>query len=591
MNLVTRLRDLKSALIIVWQTQPLWMLLLMIGTFALALLPAAGIWVNKLLLDTLVGSVGSNISLSLPGLVFLQAAILSLTGITNTFNATLQELLSARVQEKLSLRLFAHAALLPLETYESPETQDALRNANQEVSGRALSIWVQLLSVLQAVVALTALGGLLLTLGPSLLPLILLATLPSVLVQQIYGTRGLRLILSQTPLLRMQTYLVALLTNERYAKEVRTFGLETYFGDRWKETFRTVRNAQARLAIQRSLGSGAALTFSAFVMGLAAWLVVSRAMNGQLTVGDVSMFLAGSSQVQGRLTSLLGGIVSLTNGLAYLRLLFGFLESPSRHRQGLLEWTEEITSIEFSDVSYTYSRSDRSCIEGLNFTIRRGESLALIGSNGAGKSTLIKLLLGLYQPTTGVIRLNGKDASQYDPASVSMRMTTLLQDHAPYHLKVHDNVILGDIRHPEQPGEVHTALRKAKADFVARFPVGVEQQLGVIFTGGVQLSGGEWQRLALGRALYRTADVLIFDEPGSALDPEAEHLLIESLYSEIRDKILVLVSHRLATVRSATQILRLENGRLAELGNHEQLMKAGGEYARLFKIQSAGYKT
>ncbi|GEM49380.1 ABC transporter ATP-binding protein [Deinococcus cellulosilyticus] len=586
-----RLGDLSVALAVVWQANPIWMLLLALGTLALALTPAAGLWVNKLLLDALAGGVQGASTPSLVFLLFLQAGVLALGGLLSTLNTALQELLGARVQERLSLRLFAHAAQLPLVAFESPQVQDGLRNAHQEVSGRAVMVWANLLSVLQAVVALAALGGLMLQLGPSLLPLVLLAALPSVLVQRVYAAQGLQMALEHTPLLRLQAYLGALLTTERYAKEVRSFGLERHLGERWQDTHRQHRQAQAGLTTRRSLWSGFALVLSALLMGLAGWGVVERTLQGQLTLGDVGMFLLGASQVQGRLTSLLGGVVSMVQGLTHLRLLFGFLEQPLPEQQGLHEWTEDIVEIEFCNVSYIYPGTGDAGIRNMSFRISRGESLALVGRNGAGKSTLVKLLLGLYQPTSGVIRLNGKDATLYSATSISQRLSTLFQDHAAYHLTVRDNVMLGDVQRPAQPGEIHNALRRARADFVASLPQGIEQQLGAAFAGGVQLSGGQWQRLALGRMLYRSADVLVLDEPGAALDPEAEQQLLNALYTESSDQILVLVSHRLATVRQATLILRLEKGQLAEAGSHEQLMAAGNEYARLFRLQAAGYSS
>jgi ATP-binding cassette, subfamily B, bacterial len=587
------LGDLASTLKLVWAASPLHSSVIGITSLLQAFAPAATLWVSKLLLDAVAQAVRGELQggyNALVGLLAIQVGIGVLLTFLNAVQGASRELLGDSLQNRISVSILEKAAGLEVERFENSETYDALKNAYNEVGFRPITVATQLISFVQALITLLSIGALLSRLGLPILVLVLVATLPGVIVSNRFGLESYRMIRRRTPDARVQNYLGTLLTSDQLVKEVRLFHFEPYLLLRWKEYYAKFRAQLAPLIYRRNAWSLGASLVSAILIGFATLQVLARAALGLITVGDFSLFIGGISQVQSQFSSLLSGFSSIYQSLLYMRNLFEFLELPNRDLDAGEVWTGEIDSIEFVQVGFRYPLTTRDVLKGVNFKINRGQALALVGENGAGKTTIVKLLTRLFEPTSGKILLNGLDSSRFSPRSVQAQMSIIFQDYGQYQMTARENIALSRL---DDIGN-DTALQRSGAqsganEFMNELPDGYDTMLGRMFAGGRQLSGGQWQRIALSRLYFRQASVLVFDEPTAALDAQAEFDTIEALRAQSKDRMTVLISHRFSTVRLADFIVVLEAGVISESGSHEQLLKQGGTYSQLFKLQASGY--
>jgi ATP-binding cassette subfamily B protein len=345
------------------------------------------------------------------------------------------------------------------------------------------------------------------------------------------------------------------------------------------------------LLARRSAWGLAATLGSSILIALATLSVLRRAANGSITVGDFSLFVGGIVQIQGQFTGLLNGVTGIYESLLYMRNLFEFLELPSRNLDAGDTWRGPIETIEFERVSFRYPLTERDVLSDVSFTIAKGQALALVGENGAGKTTIVKLVTRLFEPTAGRILLNGIDAKRFSPRSVQCEMSIIFQDYGQYQMTARENIGLSRTDKLQDDAAIQRASDKSGAvEVVGDLPEGYETMLGRLFPGGRQLSGGQWQRLALGRLYFRPASVQIFDEPTAALDAIAEAAMIDRLREHGKDRITLLISHRFSTVRMAERIVVLHEGTVVESGRHQDLLAKGGIYATLFNLQARGYQ-
>lgn len=604
-SLRQQLRDLRATLGLVWASNRLFTVGMMALSVVQALLPAAGLWVSKLLLDAVAGAVTG--ALGSPaealqrmlGLLLLQVGLTATVNVISALQGAMRELLGDSLQNRISRLILAKAGELELAQFEDPDSYDALQNAYREVGTRPLGVFTQVVALGQALLTLGSVSALMLQLGTAVVPLVLLAALPSVVVSSRFGTEGYRMFRRFAADARRQNYLGMLMTNDQAVKEIRLFDFGGYLMDRWQEYYVKFRRQLVSLITRRSGWGLAASFFSTAMVGGATYLVLRRAAAGLLTVGDFGLFIQGIAQLQSQFSNLLSGFSGIYQHLLYMRNLFEFLELPVSGKEDGQEWRGPITEIAFEDVHFRYPLTDHDVLQGVSFKVSADQTLALVGENGAGKSTIVKLITALYRPTSGRILVNGEDSARFSAASLRAEMSTVFQDFGQYQMTVKENIAIGKAeelaRTPELADAFDAGVRaagvRAGADeFITRLPDGYDNMLGRWFEGGRQLSGGQWQRLALARLYYRGGSVLIFDEPTSALDADAEFEVIETLRAQAKGRIAIVVSHRFSTVRLAERIVVLTAGRIMERGSHEELIELGGTYARMFNRQARGYR-
>ncbi len=588
------LLDLRATLGLVWSASPLHSMVILLSSLLQAFIPAATLWIGKLLLDAVAlatqGKLEGGLS-SLTTLLLIQIGIGALGTLLSALQGASRELLGDRLQYTITMQILGKAANLEVEQFENAKTYDALKDAYSEVGSRPISVASQVLALLQAVVTLGSIGVLLAQLGWLVLVLTLIATLPSVIVSNRFGAESYRMIRRRTPDARVQNYLGTLLTSDQLVKEVRLFGFESYLLTRWQAYYQKFRSQLVPLIVKRSIWNLGASLLSSVLIGIATLSVLARAAVGAISVGDFALFIGGLGQVQNQFSNLLSGVSNIYQSLLYMRNLFSFLELTHRDLDAGKVWQGQLETIEFRHVAFRYPLTTRDVLSDVSFTIKRGQALALVGENGAGKTTIVKLLTRLFEPSSGTILFNGEDVSAYSPRSLQREMSIIFQDYGQYQMTARENVALGQLEDLSNNAALEKAgLQSGANEFMHTLPEGYDTMLGRLFAGGRQLSGGQWQRLALSRLYFRDASLLVFDEPTAALDAQAEFDTINALREQAKDRMTVLISHRFSTVRLADTIVVLEQGKITESGSHEVLVANGGMYAQLFSLQARGYQ-
>jgi len=588
--------DLAATARLVWDASPGLFSVILFLSVILALVPAATLWVGKLLIDAVALAIRGGFASEqvayrrLALLLGLQVAIGAAAALLQSIYGAARELLGDTLQNRISLRILEKASALDVESFENADTYDALRNAYNEVGSRPLGVMFQMIGAGQALITLASIGSLMSKLGAHVMPIVLLASVPGVIVSSKFGAEGYRMIRRRATDARHQNYLGALLTSDTLVKEVRLFGFEQYLLEGWQRYYHSFRAQFVGLLRRRSAWGLAASLSSSLLIALATLSVLRRAAQGTITVGDFSLFVGGIIQVQSQFSSLLGSVTGIYESLLYMRNLFEFLELPSRDLDAGDKWLGPIDSIEFQHVSFRYPLTERDVLTNVSFRIKRGQALALVGENGAGKTTVVKLLTRLFEPTEGNILLNGMDAARFSPRTVQHEMSIIFQDYGQYQMTARENIGLSRTAAMADDVAVHGAGEKSgAAEVVNDLPEQYETMLGRLFPGGRQLSGGQWQRLALGRLYFRPASVQIFDEPTASLDALAEAAMIDRLRAHGSERITLLISHRFSTVRMADFIVVLHAGAVVESGSHHDLLALRGIYATLFNLQARGY--
>jgi ATP-binding cassette subfamily B protein len=589
--------DIIRALILVWKTQPAYALLSAILAFLQGLTPAIQLWVSKLIIDMAAralqtGTTGYIKSLSgLLMLVGLQAGLLFLGTLFTTAQETIRPLLGELLGNKLNLKIIDKTNSLEIPFFENDKFYDKLQIAYQGAGSRPLEIVFQLFTMMQTIIAFFSMAAILIRLNWATLLLVAGTMVPILLLQNHYSIRNYLMLRARAPDLRKQQYLGMVLTSNWFIKELRVFHLEELFTNLYRSHFDKFYFENRRLLFKQNTS----LIFASvgYYLGwfLTAGYIVIRLINHTVTIGDLALYTQAISATQGQIQSILVGISSLYSSSLFLHNMFEFLCLPARNLSEGLTWMEDIQEIEFQDVSFSYPGTREKVLDKISFKVQRGQSLALVGKNGTGKTTLVKLLCRLYEPTSGRILVNGKNLVEYSPRSFQNLVAVLFQDYGRYYLTARENIGIG--HHPEINNlqAIESAAERGGADTLVRnLSNNYETVLGRLFDEGVELSGGEWQRVALSRGYMRKGQVLILDEPTASLDAEAEMHVFEGLTQQNNNQITFLISHRFSTVRMADKILVLDKGHVSEMGSHAELMACNGQYAYLFKLQARGYK-
>lgn len=567
-----------------------------------ALVPLALLWVGKLIIEAVEFSYRDAQTVDWYHLGFLVALELGIAvageGLARA-SSLLESLLSDLFSNRMSVRIMQHAARLDVAQFEDDETYDHLERARRQTVGR-IGLLAQVLSTVQDLITLISLAGALLLYVPWLLVLLAVAVIPAFLGETHFAALGYSLLFQWTPERRMLDYLRFTAASDGSAKEIKLFRLSPFLVGRYARLADEFYHANKRLSKKRAMVStvlasvGSVGYYSAY--GVIIYLTVTgyRSPAGLFTIG-VLTFLAGSfRQSRDLIQRMLLTLSQVYEQSLYLRDLFVFLEIEPRvvSKPGAIAVPRPITQgFVFEEVSFRYPGSEQWAVRDLSFALDPDESVALVGENGAGKTTLVKLLARLYDPDEGRILLDGVDLRDYDLESLWTNVGVIFQDFVRYAFLFRENIGVGQVERVDDDIRIREAARRSLADTVAqRLEHGFEQPLGRRFEGGVELSGGEWQKIALARAYMREAQVLILDEPTASLDARAEYEVFLRFTELTRDRIAVLISHRFSTVRMADRILVLNDGRLLEQGTHKELVTNGGLYAELFNLQAAGYR-
>jgi ATP-binding cassette subfamily B protein len=607
------LRYVPALLALVWNTHRGFTAGIVALRIVRAFVPLAALWVGKLIIDSVVAlTQGAGDAEGLWRLVAMEIAIVIAGELLARASTLLESLLGDLFSNSISVRLMKHAATLDLAQFEDPAFYDHLERARRQTVGR-LGLLADLLGIAQDGLTLLTLGAALVAYSPALLALLVIATLPSFLGETHFASLEYSLLFQWTPERRKLDYLRYVGASDKTAKEVQMFGLAGWLAERYRVLSQRFYEQNRRLSTRKAV-IGTALSFIGTAGYYAAFVIIlRRAIIGAISLGTLTFLSASFARSRDLVQRLLMSASDIFEQALYLRDLFVFFEMqpsiksapnarpvPARIRKGFV----------FEDVGFRYPGSDRWAVRNVSFALRPGERIALVGENGAGKTTLTKLLARLYDPSEGRILLDGVDLREYDVASVRRAIGVIFQDFVRYDMRFDENIGVGELDRvraylddgdhpignggapsPTVPGPISGAAESSLAtSLLPRLPAGYQQMLGRRFEGGVDLSGGEWQKVALARAYMRDAQVMILDEPTAALDARAEYDVFQRFAALMGDRMAVLISHRFSTVRMADRIVVLRDGHVVEDGTHERLVAAGGLYAELFAMQAAGYR-
>lgn len=600
------LRNLPPFIRLVWQTSPALTIAQGVLRLVRALLPVVALYIAAQIIDEVVrltqspGVTGDFRQLLAGGrldrILMLLGAEFGLAIFSDVLGrgvGLIDSLLGEKFRDASSLRLMEHAATLDLEDFEDSELQDRLDRARRQTAGRT-QLMSQLFGQVQDVVTVASFAVGLIVYAPWLLVLMAVALIPAVVGEFHFNAKAYELNYALAPQRRELDYVRMTAASAETAKEVKSFGLNEFLIERYRTLAKSFFIANRKIAVSRALWGGVLTAIASLAYYAAYAYIVWRTVHGEFSVGDLT-FLAGSFlRLRGLMENLLMGVSRIASEALYLDDLFSFFEikpeivSPPNPRP----FPNPIrVGFTFEDVGFRYDGAERWAVRHLSFELRAGEVLALVGENGAGKTTLVKLLSRLYDPDEGRILLDGRDLREYSLNDLRGNVGVIFQDFVRFHLTAGDNIAVGRIEARADRERIAAAARRALADEVIdKLPMGYDQLVGKRFRSGMELSGGEWQKIAIARAYMREAQLLILDEPTAALDARSEFEVFQRFKELMLGKTAVLISHRFSSVRMADRIVVLGEGTIEDTGTHAELMARGGRYAELFELQAAGYR-
>jgi ATP-binding cassette subfamily B protein len=579
----------------VWETSPPLVVATGILRLFRALMPLAMLWVGKLILDAVVAWITRKTGH--PGdiwkLVGIEFGLAIASDILGRANTLCDSILGDRFTNRVSVRLMQHATALDLAQFEDPVFYDKLERARRQTTGR-IGLLAALLNVCQDTVSLISLSAGLIVFSPWLMLLLAAAVIPAFLGETHFSTLAYSVFYQWTPQRRQLDYLRFLGASVQSAKEIKIFGLGTHLSNQYREVSSAIDLENKKLAMRRAVvGSGLNVISTGGYYG-AYVVVLVKTLAGAVSVGTFTFLTGSFSRSRAYIERVLDSFNDISEQAVFLTDLFDFFEMKPSITSG----PESIPAprpiregFEFRNVAFAYPGSDRLVVRNIHFRLHPSEKVALIGENGAGKTTIVKLLARLYDPTEGQILLDGVDLRDYDVEDLRREIGVIFQDYMRYDMVVRENIGFGNVDSLSDQSRIESAAYKSLAQRVIdRLANGYDQMVGRRFEGGVDLSGGEWQKFALARAYMRDAQLLILDEPTATLDARAEYEVFQRFAELTRGRMAVLISHRFSTVRMADRILVLADGSVQEQGTHSQLVALGGRYAELFELQAAGYR-
>lgn len=601
-NIFRAFTDLPRVMGLIWSTSH-WMTITMaLVSLISGFLPAVSVWITRGLVDSVIAAAFSS-SHPLGSVWFFVVAQLVVGLVQSLFSplsTIVQQLLRERLGNRVQSMILHKADTLDLAFFENPEFYDKLRNATDESVYKPMQTISQLFDFLKTVVTLLSMLALLLSLAWWLAVIALLTPIPSFLSSSRYGWRGYHKMRLQSPERRRLLYLIRLMTTDTYNKEIKLFNLGPFFIRQYDDVAEELYQQDKKIVVPRSLVGFGWGGLSNLANAAIYIYVALRAISGAITIGSLTMYTQAAMQVGSSFQGLLTDISGIYENNLYVDTLYEFLEyqprilSPADPRPIERDPMVPGLSIEFRDVSFTYPSKDpetEAALCHVSFTIKAGEAIALVGRNGAGKTTIVKLLTRLYDPDEGQILIGGRDIREYDIEELHHVVGVIFQDYVTYYMSARENIGVGKVEEIGNLDLVERAAGKSGADAViTTLPSGYETMLGCWWKDGFQLSGGEWQKVALARAFMRDAPILVLDEPTSSLDAQAEYEIFTRFRLLTRGKTAVFISHRFSTVRLADRIFVIEQGGIKESGTHAELLALGGRYAELFNLQAEAYR-
>ena len=596
---------------LVWDASPLMTAGLVGTTVISGLTPVASAWTSRLLINAVVSGIRNRaapvaipfpwggqapalgVTQALIALAVVQFGLYLVNAVTTEIRSVAQQCLQERISQVVQLQVMEKASKLDLAFFEDSRSYDLLRQTQMEAAARPLQMVNGALGLLQAAITLASMLAVLVALNPWLALIVLLAAIPEFLSDARFSRKGFMLAMRAAPIRRRMQYLATLVTTDTAAKEVKLFGLGGFFTERFRLLGQVFYGRVRKLAVRRSLVSGSWGLLGPLVGSLTYLYIALQAVDGRLTLGDLTLYALATNSVQSGIQQVFSSFSTLYENALYmdnLEELLAVVPAIVAPAEPVALPSPIRGHIVFEHVTFHYPGTEIRVMDDVSVQIQPGEMVALVGRNGAGKSTFVKLLCRLYDPDEGRILLDGIDITTVDPAVLRAAIGGMYQDFVSYQATAAENIGLGEVASIEDAAAVAAAAQNAgAAPLIEGLPRGYETALGKWFGKGTQLSGGEWQKVALARSFMRAAPILVLDEPTSALDAQAEYELFARLRSLAEGRTAVFISHRFSTVRKADRIFLFHEGRLAEQGTHSELMRLEGHYAELFTLQASAY--
>jgi ATP-binding cassette, subfamily B, bacterial len=592
---ISALRNVPAVLKIVWESGPGVVLFGLVSRVFASLLPVALLAVTKLIIDRIQHALSTHQPIP-HGFWWLVAGEFALAVSNSILLRAIDysdSLLGDKYTRHVSIRVMNHAAGLDLIAYEDPVFYDRLERARVQATDRLVMIQAVGRLIQQAITTITLSVSIMLF-SPWLMLLLIAGVVPAFLGESHFAFLGYAKNFRQTPMRRQLDYLRVLGGSKEAAKELKLFGLKKFLTDRFTRLSDEIYNQNVTLS-RRKLVAGALLSvvgtmgyYSAYVF------VIWRTVAGAMTIGTLFFLTGAIQQASSNIEQIFSTLAAIGDQALFLTDLLAFFEmKPTiRSKPNALPAPRPIMrGVEFRNVSFSYPGNSRHVLDHINFKLHTGERLALIGENGQGKTTIVKLMTRLYDPTEGQILLDGIDLREYDLEDLHREIGVIFQDFMRYEMTARENIAVGRVEEINNLDLLQSAAHKSLADYtIGRLSQGYEQMLGRRFDQGVDLSGGEWQKIALARAYLRDAQLLILDEPTAALDARSEFEVFQRFSELTAGKMALFISHRFSTVRSADRILVLESGKIVEEGTHGELASLGGRYAEMFEMQASSYR-
>lgn len=587
------------ALKIVWETSAALTIVMGVVTLVSGIMPAAIAYVGQFIVDSVVAAVQLSGDARLEArdtvlfYVLLEAGLVVVMTGALRVNGVCQSILRVLLGNKINVMILEKALTLELAHFEDSEYYDKLNRARREASSRPLSLVIKTFELIKDGISLATIAGLLFQFSPYAVLLLAIAGIPAFVAEARFSGEAFRIYRRRSAERRMQLYLEMVLTREDGVKEVKLLQLGKLFLQRYVDIFHNIYKEDRNLVLQRGLWGYLLGLFASAAFYFSYGWVAFAAIAGAITIGQMTMYVALFRQGQSAVTSSLSSVNGMYEDNLYLSNLTEYLSHQVPEQSGdQISGPDPTDGIRFEQVSFFYPGNPVPALDKVSLHIKPGESLALVGENGSGKTTLIKLLTRLYNPSAGRITFEGLDLMHWDINALRNKIGVIFQDFARYQLRVGENIGIGDVGNLQERPLIQEAAQKGLAsEFIEALPENYDTQLGTWFIAGKELSGGQWQKVALSRAFMRSkADVLILDEPTAAIDAKAEAEIFGYFRDLTANRISIIISHRFSTVRMADHIIVLDKGRIIEEGSHASLLAGNGQYATLFRLQAAGYQ-